>query len=283
MEEFWGEEHEVLASSEDTVFVVSPDDKLIQELRCFCAAGNLRLYEGESDSRDVIAVPYLIGVIDKEWLGEKAWTDWIDFLREAKGEQHNHLLIIVLRDNVAGQVRSELERELSDLHDAVCFTIVGDSAAVVEAMEVWLRNGTIQAAKKSSDVSRAWTAFDSRESRGTDFRHRLAELIDRFPCSDPMAKVEIQPYFKWRMRAKWLLADHLGEDHPYFKEFSLMLGVEMDPYFLGMHITAGKGILEALLADFDCGFIGINCGSHEESRMGAGDARHSGVTREPEM
>jgi len=60
------------------------------------------------------------------------------------------------------------------------------------------------------------------------------------------------------MQAKWLLADYLGEDHPYSKEFCLMLGVEMDPYSLGMHITAGKGMLEALLADFDCGFVRIN-------------------------
>ena len=60
------------------------------------------------------------------------------------------------------------------------------------------------------------------------------------------------------MEMKWLVAYYLGGDHPYCKELSTMLGVEMDPYSFGVNIIAAKGILMAFSEDFDRGFIHIN-------------------------
>jgi len=60
------------ASSRSTVLVISPNIQLIQDVRNFCDSNNLNLRIGEPDSPDVIAVPYKIGIVDKEWLGGKS-------------------------------------------------------------------------------------------------------------------------------------------------------------------------------------------------------------------
>jgi len=84
------------ASSKDTVLVISPNSQLIQDVRDFCVSKNMNLWIGKPNSPDVIAVPYRFGIVDKEWLGEKAWADWIDFLREVKGEEHDYLILVIL-------------------------------------------------------------------------------------------------------------------------------------------------------------------------------------------
>lgn len=83
------------ASISDTVLIVSPDIELVEEVDKVCTGVGLNLWISEPDSPDIIAVGYKIGIIDCQWLGSEMWASFISFLRESKGEQHEHLLIII--------------------------------------------------------------------------------------------------------------------------------------------------------------------------------------------
>ena len=89
------------------------------------------------------------------------------------------------------------------------------------------------------------------------FKERLGELLNSLQIDDPRDKVDLRLYFKWRIQAKWLLINYLGEDHLYTKELVSALSSDPDPSLLGSYILTAKGILEALMEDLDSGMIGV--------------------------
>lgn len=99
--------------------------------------------------------------------------------------------------------------------------------------------------------------YSYKDTGEMTFKERLEELLHGFPVSDPNERMDIQLYSKWRIQATYLLFHYLGETHPYTKELSTILTTDMDPYSLGNYVLMGKGILEGLREDIDCGLIQI--------------------------
>ena len=89
------------------------------------------------------------------------------------------------------------------------------------------------------------------------FKERLGELLNSLQIDDPRDKVDLRLYCKWRIQAKCLLINHLGEDHIYTRELVSALSLDPDPSFLGSYILTAKGILEALMEDLNSGMIGV--------------------------
>jgi hypothetical protein len=89
------------------------------------------------------------------------------------------------------------------------------------------------------------------------FKERLGELLNSLQIDDPRNKVDLRLYCKWRIQAKCLLINYLGEDHLYTRELVSALSADPDPSFLGSYILTAKGILEALREDLDSGIIGV--------------------------
>ena len=93
------------------------------------------------------------------------------------------------------------------------------------------------------------------------FRDRLDELMNRFTFEDTKAKVNLDVYYKFRIQAKWLLVQCLGEYHPYTRELNTLFAADMDPFSVGAYLLAAKGIFEALAEDLDRGLIEIKEGA----------------------
>ena len=72
------------ASIEGTVLVISRNIQLIQDVSDFCVSKNMSLWIGNPNSPDVIAIPYNVCIVDRDWMDKKSWADWIEFLKEAK-------------------------------------------------------------------------------------------------------------------------------------------------------------------------------------------------------
>lgn len=92
------------------------------------------------------------------------------------------------------------------------------------------------------------------EKRGC-FRVQLLELLTTLDVSNPRQDVPMRDFLKWRMRCIWFLWRHLGSNHPYTTEFIDTVEREADPHSNGRFIVSGNAIFEALLADFEEGFI----------------------------
>jgi hypothetical protein len=73
--------------------------------------------------------------------------------------------------------------------------------------------------------------------------------------------VNLDVYFKFRIQAKWLLVQCLGEYHPYTRELNTLFTADMDPFSVGAYLLAAKGILEALVEDLDRDLIEIKEGA----------------------
>ena len=89
------------------------------------------------------------------------------------------------------------------------------------------------------------------------FKERLGKLLNSLQIDDPRDKVDLRLYCKWRIQAKWLLINYLGEDHLYTRELVSALSSDPDPSCLGIYILTAKGVLEALMEDLDSGMIGV--------------------------
>jgi hypothetical protein len=100
------------------------------------------------------------------------------------------------------------------------------------------------------------------------FKERLEELLNRIQVQDTRQDIGERVFFKWRMQAQWLLAQHLGEYHPYTREFESTVKGE-DKYAFLRDIAAGHGILEALLHDYEGRHIQIDeAGQALDSEVG---------------
>ncbi len=246
----------ISASIEDTVFFISPNNQLVNRVRDFCASKNMKLWIGDPDSPDVIAIPYRIGIVDKAYMGQKSWADWIEFLRDTKGVSHEHLLIIILPTPFSEAVLDEAKKEFEDAHDEVRFTFDSEGRSILKIIGDWL--GT-QSKEPSLFPDAIPTMVPARSGEKTQvtFRDRLEELMNRFTFEDTKSKVNLDVYFKFRIQIKWLLAKYLGEYHLYTRELNTLFAVDMDPFTVGAYLLAAKGILEALVDDLDHGLIEV--------------------------
>ncbi len=89
------------------------------------------------------------------------------------------------------------------------------------------------------------------------FKERLEELLNRIDAQDTRQDISERVFFRWKIQAQWLLAQHLGEYHPYTREFDSIVKGE-DKYSFLREIAAGQGILEALLQDYENHHIDID-------------------------
>lgn len=133
-----------LASCANTILVISPNVQVVENIRDFCTQRKMKLWIGDPNSPDVIAIPYKVGIVDKYSMDPKPWKDWIEFLREVKGESHDHLLIIVLPDPFSEAALDEIKREFEDAHEPVHFLFGGEGNHVVKVIANWLDNGSIE-------------------------------------------------------------------------------------------------------------------------------------------
>ena len=62
-----------LVSCEDTIFAISPNIQLVEDIRDFCVQRHMKLWVGDPNFPDVIAVPYKVGIVDKYYMDPKSW------------------------------------------------------------------------------------------------------------------------------------------------------------------------------------------------------------------
>lgn len=249
-----------LVSCEDTIFAISPNIRLVENIRDFCVQRHMKLWVGDPNSPDVVAVPYKVGIVDKYYMDTKSWADWIEFLRDTKGVSHEHLLIIILPPPFSEAVLDEAKKEFEDAHDEVRFTFDSEGRSILKIIGDWL--GT--RSKEPSlfpDAIPTMVPANSEQTSQMTFRKRLDELMNRFTFEDTKAKVDLDVYFKFRIQAKWLLVQCLGEYHPYTRELNTLFEADMDPFSVGAYLLAAKGIFEALVEDLDRGLIEIKEGA----------------------
>jgi len=98
----------------------------------------MKLWIGDPNSPDVIAIPYKVGIVDKYWMNPKSWADWIEFLRATKGESHDHLLIIILPAPFSDYALEEARKEFEDAHEPVSFIFGPYGSQVIQIMKNWL-------------------------------------------------------------------------------------------------------------------------------------------------
>lgn len=245
------------ASCERTIFLLSPDFELAKKLRDFSEHKDMNLWIGGPDSPDVIAVPYKVGIVYKNWMDEKAWNEWIIFLKESHGEGHDFLLIIIVNSDTSEWERRELEAQFVDTHRTIFFVSEGEKTNILRTVKIWLdSNPPIQQEiLPSEEVS---NRLPSQNTGGDkNLQHRVRELLHRFSGNESAATVNLQAYFKWRTQAKSLLIKYLGDDHHVVKDLDSAIGLNMNPPVVGDSILAAKGILEALLEDLDQGLFNI--------------------------
>jgi hypothetical protein len=248
-------------SCEDTIFVISPNDQIVENVRDFVVQRHIKLWIGDPKSPDVIAVPYKVGIVDKYWMDPKSWADWIEFLRETRGDRYDDLLIIILPHPFSEEALDEIKREFEDAHEPVHFLFGGEGKHVVKVIANWLDTGSIEQFSVCEDVTSTIAPNNSEETRQATFRERLDELMNRFTVEETKHKVSVDVYFKYRIQAKWLLTKFLGGNHLYTKELDIMFAVDMDPFAVGGYLLAAKGILEALKEDLDNGLVQVKEGA----------------------
>ncbi|MGO9737051.1 MAG: hypothetical protein ACLPVO_06430 [Desulfomonilaceae bacterium] len=137
----------------------------------------------------------------------------------------------------------------------------GAGSQVAKIIGNWLDTGSIEPFSVFQDAKSTIVPTNSEQTRQMTFRRRLDELMNRFTVEDTKAKVSLDVYFKFRIQAKWLLLQCLGEYHLYTRELNTLFTADMDPFSVGAYLLAAKGILEALAEDLDRGLIEIKEGA----------------------
>lgn len=98
----------------------------------------MNLWIGGPNSPDVIAVPYKVGIVHKDWMDEKSWNEWITFLKESQGEDHDFLLIIIVDSDTSEWTRRELEAQFVDIHKTIFFVSEGEETNILRTVRIWL-------------------------------------------------------------------------------------------------------------------------------------------------
>ena len=77
----------------DTLLFAAENNELKKEIEKWCSKHNKTIYYAEPNSPDLIAVPAFALVVDKNFIGEKSWNDFLDYQKEIKDESKNVFLI----------------------------------------------------------------------------------------------------------------------------------------------------------------------------------------------
>lgn len=126
------------ASCERTIFLLSPDIYLARRLKDFCEHNDMNLWIGGPNSPDVIAVPYKVGIMHKDWMDEKSWNEWVTCLKESQGEDHDFLLIIIVDSHTSEWARREFEAQFVDIHKTIFFVSEGEETNILRTVRIWL-------------------------------------------------------------------------------------------------------------------------------------------------
>ena len=241
-----------------SVFVILPDGILLDEIRNFCKSKDIDLFIGDPCSPDLIAVPYQIGIVQRYLVDARSWQDWIEFLREARGETHDHLLIIILDGAFSEDELNEAMNEFADAHSPVSFVFEPNIDQITDLMNDWLsRKPDESVLNPISGELENGSKNNLKQTYQISFRERLNELTNRFSADETRHKVGLDVYYKYRIQSKWFLSQYLGEDHLYTKELDKVFALEMDQYSVGSYLIAARGIFQALGEDLDQGFIQV--------------------------
>lgn len=74
----------------------------------------------------------------KDWMDEKSWNEWITFLKESQGEDHDFLLIIIVDSDTSEWTRRELEAQFVDIHKTIFFVSEGEETNILRTVRIWL-------------------------------------------------------------------------------------------------------------------------------------------------
>ena len=64
---------------EDTLAFASDNINLAIEINDFCRENNKKIFFPESGSPDIVAVPFFVMVVDRNFIGKSAWEDYCDY------------------------------------------------------------------------------------------------------------------------------------------------------------------------------------------------------------
>jgi len=76
----------------DTLAFASDNIDLAIEINDFCKENNKKIFFPEPDSPDIIAIPFFVMIVDRNFIGKSAWEDYCDYSKD--GEDDTPVIII---------------------------------------------------------------------------------------------------------------------------------------------------------------------------------------------
>ena len=76
----------------DTLAFASDNIDLAIEINDFCKENNKKIFFPEPDSPDIIAIPFFVMIVDRNFIGKSAWEDYCEYSNE--GEDDTPVIII---------------------------------------------------------------------------------------------------------------------------------------------------------------------------------------------
>ncbi len=138
MANYQTKEDKISASASDTVMVISPDTRLVKDIKTLCDFQGLRMFVGDPNSPDLIAVPYRIGILDKEFIDPQVWSDFVGFEIETSDIAHEHLLVIIQPGPGSEAELNEAKREFDGVSGPIKWVFKADCSQVVPIVANWL-------------------------------------------------------------------------------------------------------------------------------------------------
>lgn len=77
---------------EDTLAFASANISLAIEINDFCQENNKKIFFPEPGSPDIIAIPFFVMIIDRNFIGKSAWEDYCDYSKD--GDDDTPVIII---------------------------------------------------------------------------------------------------------------------------------------------------------------------------------------------
>jgi len=77
---------------EDTLVFASDNINLAIEINDFCKENNKKIFFPEPGSPDIIAIPFFVMIIDRNFIGKSAWEDYCDYSTD--GDDDTPVIII---------------------------------------------------------------------------------------------------------------------------------------------------------------------------------------------
>lgn len=67
---------------EDTIVFASDNISLAIEINDFCKENNKKIFFPEPGSPDIVAMPFFVMVVDRNYIGKSAWEDYCDYSKD---------------------------------------------------------------------------------------------------------------------------------------------------------------------------------------------------------